>query len=122
MGAFHTELLAVRRAVGVLVVRVLARAQSTAHNWAFGEPVWISSDGTAWPIHEMTDPHLRNCIKKLRRDRDENQPLYTLLIKEQQRRVQEEKRRRQESQRKVTAEKWAKQKEFNKEITEKNRG
>jgi len=68
--------------LAVKLIRLLARAQAWVHRVAFGEPIWVSTDGTPYRYSELGDDHLRNILKMLCRRGDQGE-VYKLLYAEQ---------------------------------------
>ncbi len=73
----------IRDRLAVKVIRLLARAQAWVHWAAFGEPIWVSTDGTTYRYHELGDRHLNNILKLLKRHREDGSQQYKRLSDEQ---------------------------------------
>lgn len=72
--------------LAVKTIRLLARAQSWVQWVAFGEAIWVSTDGTPWRYGDLKDDHLRNILKLLKRRGEDNTDVYERLSSEQARR------------------------------------
>jgi len=72
--------------MAIWVIRWLARMQAWVHWLAFREPIWVSTDGTPWRYGELTDEHLRNILKLLKRRGNTENPVFARLSDEQQNR------------------------------------
>ena len=79
--------------LAVKAIRLLARAQGWIHCAAFGENVWVATDGTPYRYHELKDHHLRNIIRLLERRGETNTNTFRRLFAEQGLRRRGSKRR-----------------------------
>jgi hypothetical protein len=71
-----------RRAACDAIVPLLDIARQHLRMWAYGEFVWISSDGRARTPKEMSTKHLRNALARMRREGETHTSAYEALRKE----------------------------------------
>jgi hypothetical protein len=83
----------VKDRIAVMVIRWLARLQAWVHWIAFKEPIWVSTDGIPHRYGDLTDRHLRNILKLLKRNGEDDTPVYKRLSEEEDSRHGRDRRR-----------------------------
>jgi hypothetical protein len=74
----------VKDLLAVKTIRLLARAQSWVQWVAFGEAIWVSTDGTPHRYGDLKDSHLHNILNLMRRRGEEGTDVYKRLRAEQE--------------------------------------
>jgi hypothetical protein len=62
------SLLSFRERFGYRLIRILSSLQQLVYLFVLRTYVWRSADGTLTPVHKMTDSHLVNSLRMLRRN------------------------------------------------------
>ncbi len=69
----------IQRRIVVNTARSLSKLQSWMLSRAFGEPFWVDTYGTAYTYKELSRGHLKNILRKLLRDGDDQTEVFAAL-------------------------------------------
>lgn len=71
-----------RRQIWVIAARVFARAQAWCLSRISDAPIWVDTQGTPMTYAELSNGHLRNIIRKMRREGGARGPVWAALQEE----------------------------------------